>query len=1201
MAKINIGRIKFSFQGDWNKNTNYRTDDIVWHDNCFWILKQPYYADGSESCAPGEKNKPYRWHDTFSNDPDFRRGYHQLRDSYRQRTNAEGSAMQRNSDYGSGEPYVENDQEELTTNTGYFLDHQYHLLHEWDKYAQGDMGNFFGYGEENTEKQKWFQHFVPVRNNFNVTIQTSPNNRFKFDQRLGSATIGQNFDGSRNFTHFIEGETYRFYQNDQTNSTFPLGFSYTVDGEHNASPGTSLANDPDGPYYIVGTTSSGDAGIFYPLYKSAAGANAEDTRMGGQGASTSIQFSEMIKGPNGETDTNDSTTFYLPNTIDGTAVKERTFEVQVVTGNPSDHPYYNTGSTSKYSIDGSTATANVALNLIEGKTYRFDQSHSSNAGHPLRFSTTANGTHASGTEYTTGVKTVGTPGTKGAYTQITLAKSVDKLYYYCTQHSSMGWSAETITPSTRGKSKIPTNMPRWRGMNKNGYVRYWLNGKQVTESQYKTTFENNIAKDGSGAEYFADYPQKTMEDGTVRGGHQYNFDKVNSRYVEIYIPIGTRFKGNTTIYPYCLQSGAARNNMYNSQGFFVEQAWRGFKHWDLVQTSLRFRGEYQPHTQYVYNDLVLYRREKRLASGEVMPRGNNTMYRCLRDNKGRPPHDGYPQEPTMSPLMAKTSTTSGRRTAKPYQEYPAHIQSYSNCWETITAMDNGQRNKMSWFPNKGPIHWPYKNGDSNYTRCDNTNYYIDRDGKVWARGYPRNGWQMAGSMYKSYWAEMNFKFRDWHSSEDKNWDGYVENTREHYTTKDKRRFGTPRAIQIEQGYAWCGILFENGEMYYVGENANGEGGWGHTQGSVEHFMATNQGDCHWIKIARNRRQGNTGHWMALDEEGDVWMWGYNDQGQLGNGRTTNETAPRKIPREWFDNHKIIDIVASDRTSYARTSTDEIYAWGNNGIGQMGNGDTTDRYRPQKMTGWDPTTNGGIAVWQISGSGDNGRFMLLDGNGYLWHTGDNAQGEAFDGSTSNHSTLTQSTVSPNGDIADFWHMCYGDSGEYGITYARLKNGQTWFSGHAGTYYIGGTGAQGSITTPTQMTNPDITNAKEICVMGDYSDYAREFILTDNNQMYCYGNDSANNMLHPQAGGNWTGENGVFKPFRCYIPAGARLVTMDIKGWDQGSSAYGGQFNIADEHGKIWWWGHSNWNSASHNWWAHSWNSMNGQMTNGGQGR
>ena len=36
---------------------------------------------------------------------------------------------------------------------------------------------------------------------------------------------------------------------------------------------------------VVGTTSTGDTGVFYPLYLSAAGANAEDTRLGGAGSS----------------------------------------------------------------------------------------------------------------------------------------------------------------------------------------------------------------------------------------------------------------------------------------------------------------------------------------------------------------------------------------------------------------------------------------------------------------------------------------------------------------------------------------------------------------------------------------------------------------------------------------------------------------------------------------------------------------------------------------------------------------------------------------------------------------------------------------------------------------------------------------------------------------------------------------------------
>ena len=121
----------------------------------------------------------------------------------------------------------------------------------------------------------------------------------------------------------------------------------------------------------------------------------------------------------------------------------QTFTVTVVGGNPSNHPYYNFGSSNKYAIDGSTATADVTLSLVEGGTYRFDQSDSSNLNHPLRFSTTPNGTHSGGSEYTTGVTTNGTPGNSGAYTEITVADNAPTLYYYCTNHSGMGWTANT--------------------------------------------------------------------------------------------------------------------------------------------------------------------------------------------------------------------------------------------------------------------------------------------------------------------------------------------------------------------------------------------------------------------------------------------------------------------------------------------------------------------------------------------------------------------------------------------------------------------------------------------------------------------------------------------------------------------------------------------------------------------------------------
>ena len=98
------------------------------------------------------------------------------------------------------------------------------------------------------------------------------------------------------------------------------------------------------------------------------------------------------------------------------------------------------GGANKYFIGG---VQQDTLELMESRTYYFDQSASSNNGHPLRFSTTPNGTHAGGSEYTTGVTTSGTPGSSGAYTQIVVAESAPTLYYYCTQHSGMGGQANT--------------------------------------------------------------------------------------------------------------------------------------------------------------------------------------------------------------------------------------------------------------------------------------------------------------------------------------------------------------------------------------------------------------------------------------------------------------------------------------------------------------------------------------------------------------------------------------------------------------------------------------------------------------------------------------------------------------------------------------------------------------------------------------
>jgi len=100
-----------------------------------------------------------------------------------------------------------------------------------------------------------------------------------------------------------------------------------------------------------------------------------------------------------------------------------------VTTKTADHPHYGSGSSDSFLNN----LVQAPFFKLKKGTYRFKQEGSTNTGHPLRFYLDANKT----TAYTTNVTTAGTPGSSGAYTEITIDESTPKILHYQSSSDSL--------------------------------------------------------------------------------------------------------------------------------------------------------------------------------------------------------------------------------------------------------------------------------------------------------------------------------------------------------------------------------------------------------------------------------------------------------------------------------------------------------------------------------------------------------------------------------------------------------------------------------------------------------------------------------------------------------------------------------------------------------------------------------------------
>jgi RHS repeat-associated protein len=290
-----------------------------------------------------------------------------------------------------------------------------------------------------------------------------------------------------------------------------------------------------------------------------------------------------------------------------------------------------------------------------------------------------------------------------------------------------------------------------------------------------------------------------------------------------------------------------------------------------------------------------------------------------------------------------------------------------------------------------------------------------------------------------------------------------------------------------------------------------------------------------VQAAGNLIAGGEYHSLAVDSAGAVWAWGYNADGELGNGQTTSSTTPVKVTGA----PPAAAITAGLISSVELTRTGTVTSWGNNAYGQLGDGASTSSSSPVTVSALSNIT-------QVAAGNYHVLALRTDGTVAAW--GLNNASQLGDGTTVNRSTpvtvagLSNVTQVAAGGMPGYaghsvalkadgtvWTWGYGKSGQLGLgqlastptptkvaglpvivqiaangddTYAVGKDGSLWAWG-AGSYgQLGNTAAGNRQATPVKV---NLTNVKSVAAGGTHA-----LALTTDGKAWAWGNDNSGQL-------------------------------------------------------------------------------------------
>ena len=193
---------------------------------------------------------------------------------------------------------------------------------------------------------------------------------------------------------------------------------------------------------------------------------------------------------------------------------------------------------------------------------------------------------------------------------------------------------------------------------------------------------------------------------------------------------------------------------------------------------------------------------------------------------------------------------------------------------------------------------------------------------------------------------------------------------------------------VSLGYAHSAAVTEDGVLYVWGFGTHGQIG---NNTYSDNYRAHTE--LSPVKIMENVASVSLGnhHSAAITTDSNLYVWGYNYNGEIGDGTTTRRAYPVKIA------NNIAKVSLGRETTFAFTNDGALYGWGYNYHGQLGNGTTTNVSVPQKIM-----SDVVMAAPSVLGA----YTAILTSGGDVYTCGHNAQGQLGTGTTDNCYTLTK---------------------------------------------------------------------------------------------------------------------------------------------------------------------------------------------------